>query len=152
MVGKYLSEFVSRCSCTHLEECWKWNGSTRGAGYGQCSEFVHKSRIAARAVYELCNGLIQDAWVLHTCDNVLCVNPSHLFLGTPKDNTQDMLRKGRFGAHAKDRKYSTVAARIELSKLYASNKFRSQQGRRIVTGQIMANERNVRHFAFGASV
>jgi len=37
----------------------------------------------------------KDLWVLHKCDNPLCINPDHLFLGTAKDNTDDMIKKNR---------------------------------------------------------
>ena len=80
--------------------------------------------------------------------NVLCVNPSHLVLGTPKDNTQDMVRKGRFGRHAEGRIYNTSQARVRLKELYSDAKFRRQQGERIAAG----HQRNVRRFAFGSAV
>lgn len=51
---------------------------------------------AHRASWIAYRGEIPDnLWVLHRCDNRLCVNPEHLFLGTARDNTQDMIKKGR---------------------------------------------------------
>ena len=57
---------------------------------------TRKSTTAHRIAYELYIGPIpQGLFVCHKCDTPLCVNPEHLFLGTPKDNIQDMIRKGR---------------------------------------------------------
>lgn len=74
--------------------CWLWVGCTVG-GYGKMivdGKFVGAHRFS----YVLRFGDIsRDLCVLHVCDNRLCVNPSHLFLGDRKDNNKDMAKKGR---------------------------------------------------------
>lgn len=43
-------------------------------------------------------GAIPDGlFVCHRCDNKLCCDTEHMFLGTPKENTHDAIRKGRWG-------------------------------------------------------
>ena len=75
--------------------CWEWTASTDSHGYGQFA-FDGKMRRAHRISYMIrCGDIPKDMCVLHKCDNSLCVRPSHLFLGTLKDNMQDMVAKGR---------------------------------------------------------
>jgi hypothetical protein len=75
--------------------CWLWIGTTTADGYGRCG-FGRGRRMAHRFSWELRNGPIKDGLlVLHRCDNPPCVRPSHLFLGTDADNSDDMIRKGR---------------------------------------------------------
>jgi hypothetical protein len=76
--------------------CWLWKVSATKAGYG-LFYFDGKLGLAHRFSYEFYNGPIGEGMsVLHSCDNPFCVNPEHLFLGSLKDNTQDMLKKKRF--------------------------------------------------------
>ena len=84
--------------------CWIWTGSTQVRGYGELLS-NNKKYLAHRASYEVFVGPIpKGLYVCHACDNVFCVNPSHLFLGTQKQNLQDMKAKGRSTKGTKNKK------------------------------------------------
>lgn len=75
--------------------CWTWNRKPI-RGYGRMCISGKAPMQAHRFSWELHFGTIPDRlWVLHRCDNRICVRPDHLFLGTPQDNTDDMWAKGR---------------------------------------------------------
>ena len=76
--------------------CWLFSGSLTHNGYGQI-KLNRKTTRVHRYSYELFNGNIDNnLLVLHKCDTRNCMGPDHLFLGTSKDNTKDMINKGRF--------------------------------------------------------
>lgn len=78
-----------------LTGCWNWLAAKASHGYGTIS-YNHKNHRTHRLSYIIFVGPITDNLsVLHKCDNVACCNPRHLFLGTQKDNIQDMILKGR---------------------------------------------------------
>ena len=76
------------------EECWEWRGAIEGGGYGSFRS-GGKSVRAHRFAYELTEKIPEGKMVLHICDNRLCVNPYHLFLGDAQDNSDDCRDKGR---------------------------------------------------------
>jgi hypothetical protein len=96
---KTKNSFWARVKKGELNECWNWRlvkNTWKGKwNYGVFSNNGVRIR-AHRFSWILYFGPIpEEICVLHECDNPTCVNPFHLFLGTHKDNADDMVSKGR---------------------------------------------------------
>jgi hypothetical protein len=75
--------------------CWEWQGSAQPRRYGKF--WLGKKCISShRAAWKLTRFYIPENYcVCHRCDNPLCCNPAHLFIGTILDNNRDKFEKGR---------------------------------------------------------
>lgn len=79
------------------DDCWEWTKFRQPKGYGRI-RFRGRHEMAHRVAWMLANGVSElSRWqfICHRCDNPPCCNPAHLFLGTPLENMQDMIGKGR---------------------------------------------------------
>lgn len=85
------------------DDCWPWL-AFKHKGYGR-----FRGDRAHRVSWRLRHGDAGDMQVLHRCDNPSCVNPAHLFLGTPSDNMADKVAKGR---QAKGRRHAEIMRTI----------------------------------------
>jgi hypothetical protein len=91
LTDEQIDKFWKRVDVKSKDECWEWQGPKNGWGYG-----LHLSFIASRIAWVLVYGDIPyGMFVCHKCDNPLCCNPNHLFLGTHDDNMKDATIKGR---------------------------------------------------------
>lgn len=103
-------KFWSWVKKSSLDACWEWQGGKNTTGYGLYSmsspswlyERTGRQKtqlLAHRVAWYLTNGAIGDDQVnnhiCHKCDNRLCCNPSHMFMGSMYDNVHDMVAKGR---------------------------------------------------------
>lgn len=96
--------------------CWGWSGCCpKNPGYGQFRSNMKIIR-AHRASWIIHYGEIpKGKFVCHKCDNPICSNPDHLFLGTCKDNNYDCIKKGRhptLGKKGEDNHCAVITAKI----------------------------------------
>ena len=133
-----------------MSGCWLWLGSTLTGGYGhmRLGAPVRENVLAHRAAYELYVGPVPDGMlVCHKCDNRLCVNPAHLFVGTAADNMRDASKKNRTtqgerNSFAKLTLHDVIVIRKnshmpqdELARMFGVS---HGQVRRIITGKTWA--------------
>jgi hypothetical protein len=98
------------------DDCWLWTGGTAD-GYGKFK--LAGGHVGAhRWAYEHlgCNPPPGKLLVCHSCDNPLCVNPSHLFLGTVADNNRDKLEKRRHSHGSRPRNSKLTDAMVATYK------------------------------------
>jgi hypothetical protein len=110
-----------------LGPCWYWKASLDGNGYGRFGAPKPFATTAHRFMWELVNGNVpKGILVCHKCDEGYppgdftyrkCCNPDHLFLGTFKENTQDMLRKGRVSHSSRSRGSKHYEAKLTEEKV-----------------------------------
>lgn len=118
--------FWSRVDIGHPMGCWEWQGGLNTPdGYGEFNSPEGWSRLAHRIAWRLERGDIGDDKVLHECDNKLCVNPDHLYLGDASDNRLDEVKRGDRGdltpqevAEIRDKYATTDVTQGELADEY----------------------------------
>ena len=111
-------------------ECWLWQGAVSRSGYGTCKIARH-TQSAHRMAYMLANRLKDiepGLFICHRCDNRLCVNPTHLFLGTAADNIADRVRKGRSARGEKHPNAKLTQTQVEeIRSKYIAGEYTQKQ-------------------------
>lgn len=91
----YLRKILNRCD--YVDGCMIWPGAKATDGYPVCYRDGNSNVKVHRFVWKTHNreqigtGLV----IRHNCDNILCINPSHLQIGTVADNNDDIRKRGR---------------------------------------------------------
>lgn len=95
-MASVVQRFMDKVAPVPEAGCWIWTACVHVTGYGRFGMSSREVEYAHRAAWRLFRGEIPSGlYVCHKCDQPLCVNPDHLFLGTATDNMRDASRKGR---------------------------------------------------------
>lgn len=96
-----LMKIVDRFKINSKSGCWEWTGPLNKDGYGKLSYWhrgKHYTGAASRGVFLAFNNIDRDVspleLVCHKCNNKACINPKHLYLGTPSQNQLDCVAAG----------------------------------------------------------
>ncbi len=123
-----MQRFWNKVEKIPFHECWEWTAGCSPDGYGKFK--INKKTVRAhRFSYEIHNGPIgPNLEVCHSCDNIKCVNPYHLFLGSRVENHRDMLKKGRGVSGEKNGSSKLTKVQIkDIRQAYRSGDYTQQQ-------------------------
>jgi hypothetical protein len=138
-IAVYLERFWAKVSPANGNGCRLWTACTmrsaRGLRYGHFRGMGGRMIAAHRFIYGVVIGPIPDGLVVrHKCDVSLCVNPDHLEVGTPKDNAQDCITRGRrvlARGESHGRSVNTAARVLEIRSLIAQGMGRAAVAREL---------------------
>lgn len=97
--GHGRAAFLVECIAVRnrAEGCWEWPYRRHRSGYAWVT-FNGQRQVIHRLAHELATEtkIPKGLCACHVCDNPSCFNPSHIFIGTQRDNIADSIAKGRF--------------------------------------------------------
>lgn len=113
------------------DECWEWTGAKDKMGYGRFWD-GHTMLRAHQYSFSLKEGYVPNRLkrlvVRHRCHNPGCSNPAHLEVGTPKDNSGDMVKAGRQAYGEKNGQAKLTKQQVnELRLLWETGKYTQKQ-------------------------
>ncbi len=120
-----MPERIKKRVCVDSNGCWNWIPKSKHPyGYGKYIYTQSGNRFdlsSHRASWLAFKGEIPKGMsVCHNCpngDNPACCNPDHLFLGTPKDNTRDMMKKKKVFDFVGEKNNSAILTEITVLEM-----------------------------------
>lgn len=141
-----VARFRKKVKLGDESQCWPWTAGLFDHGYGafriRIATNVYRQVIATRIAYKLGHGVDPAGmFVCHSCDNPLCCNPKHLFLGTPTMNEQDKIAKGRRPSLFGEK--SGVARLTEKTVVIARQMFASGKSQKAIANHLGVNQSTI---------
>lgn len=125
-----LRQRIIRCVKVDENGCWIWQRYLDKYGYGNASVYLEKRKLAHQWSYIVFKGEIPPGKsVCHRCDIRSCVNPDHLFLGTPGENARDMWKKGRGYDNRGEKHPSSKLKQVDIDEIFRLKESGLSQGK-----------------------
>ena len=126
---KSIAVMWSRINKNGPNGCWEYSGQVNSRGYGAFT-YAGKPMVAVhRFIYQQVHGpLPKEVFCLHKCDNRICCNPDHIFLGSYRENSHDMYAKDRHMGKLRAHQVREIREALKSWKLGMCRKLADKYG------------------------